>query len=465
MERIALASLLVLAACAPPAHGPAGPASGKAECRYHVALLPGDDAELDVHARCDAPVRAFEADEHEVADLIRADVDGRPIAANHGEFAPGGSALHYRLSLAEAARRFDDIDVAYASGGGYMTSVSTWLLDPSGLDGARVAIDVEVPDGQGFATGLGREDGAWRIDAGDIAVSTYAVFGRFDLDRIDVPGPRGASAIEVATLPGELAATRDQRVAWIRASAQAVGAFYRGFPVDRLLVVVVPIAGRDEVVHGKVVAAGGATVALQLGSRVPEPELYRDWILVHELFHLGFPSFRFEGRWLDEGLATYFEPIIRARAGWRSGDAVWDEFSRDMWRGLDAVEHTGLLRARSNGGIYWGGALVSLLADVKERRATGGKLGLEDGVRAVLAEGGDATHTWTLDHAVEVIDQRLGSPVLRGLVESHAKVGSPVHFHQLLGALGVRRTDDGVELSDDALLASVRKAIIDPPRP
>ena len=418
-----------------------------------------------MQARCDAPVRAFIAHEHGIAAMIHADVAGRAIEAHGSELEAHARELHYRLSLAEAAALHDDIDVAYGSGGAWMTAVSTWLLDPSGLDRATITVRVTVPEGMGFATGLARTSDGYRIAAEDIPGSTYAVFGRFDADELTLPNPRGPSAIDIVTLPGDLAAGRDARREWIRAAGNAVATFYRGFPVEHLLIVVVPVAGGDEVLHGKVVAAGGATIALQLGSLAPEAALYRDWILVHELFHLGFPSFRAEGRWLDEGLATYFEPIIRARAGWRTGDAVWDEFSRDMWRGLDAVEHTGLSRARSNGGIYWGGAIMSLLADVHAREASGGRVGLEDGVRAVLAEGGDATHTWTLDRAVTVIDRRLGTPVLRRLVDEHAQSGRSVHFSQLLGSLGVRRTDDGVELVDDALLASVRKAIIDPPRP
>ena len=47
---------------------------------------------------------------------------------------------------------------------------------------------------------------------------------------------------------------------------------------------------------------------------------------MHELYHLGFPSFQGEGKWLDEGLATYYEPMIRARAGLRTETSLWDEF-------------------------------------------------------------------------------------------------------------------------------------------
>ena len=51
-----------------------------------------------------------------------------------------------------------------------------------------------------------------------------------------------------------------------------------------------------------------------IGERAGARELATDWILTHELFHLGVPSFWHEGRWLDEGLATYYEPVLRTRS-------------------------------------------------------------------------------------------------------------------------------------------------------
>jgi predicted metalloprotease with PDZ domain len=53
-------------------------------------------------------------------------------------------------------------------------------------------------------------------------------------------------------------------------------------------------------------------------------DLRADWVLAHELFHLGVPSMP-GGAWLDEGLATYYEPVLRTRAGLVSEMATWTE--------------------------------------------------------------------------------------------------------------------------------------------
>ena len=38
-------------------------------------------------------------------------------------------------------------------------------------------------------------------------------------------------------------------------------------------------------------------------------------MLVHELVHHGMPNLADEHHWMEEGLATYVEPIARAQAG------------------------------------------------------------------------------------------------------------------------------------------------------
>ncbi len=73
--------------------------------------------------------------------------------------------------------------------------------------------------------------------------------------------------------------------------------------------------------------------------------------------------------------ATYFEPIIRARAGWIDEQAVWDEFMRSMPQGLPAVGRIGLEKGESYRDIYWGGAIYCLLADLEIREKTGGRSG------------------------------------------------------------------------------------------
>jgi hypothetical protein len=418
------------------------------------------------------------ASETAMADLVRLTSGGGVIAPDEdGRFSlpEGTREVRYRMNLAAVAQEHADIDVAYEASDGelkaWVAAGSTWILRPHPTPpDMPVTVRVDTAPGMGFVTGLSPRGDGYELLAREIRFATYGVFGSFDVEHLELPGPLAleknsgdAAHVRLVTLPGELATSNETRLRWVEDTAKAIADFWRGFPVERALLLLIPVSDHFGVAHGKVVAAGGATVAIQIGDRAQRADLYADWILVHELFHLGFPSFSGEGKWLDEGLATYFEPIIRARAGWHSPHAVWSEFARDMSQGLPAVEATGVEKTKSFKGIYWGGAIIALLVDVETRRRTGGKVGLEDGLRAVLAKGGNASRLWKLERAIAVIDERLGGTTLRRLADAHSFGGNPIDLPDLWTKLGVRKRAGSIELDEGASLAAVRQAIIAAP--
>ena len=204
-------------------------------------------------------------------------------------------------------------------------------------------------------------------------------------------------------------------------------------------------------------------IALLLGQHASRKALYSDWILVHELFHLGVPSFYGEGKWLDEGLATYYEPIIRVRAGLYTEVELWDELEKSLPQGLPAFTELGLEQARDFRGVYWGGALACLAADVQARQRRL-DVGLEVGLRALRNAGGIASEVWSLADVIATVDGALGQPTLGPIAAQHGERGSPFDLGQLLGELGVTRGVDGrITLSDAAPLAAVRRAITSKP--
>lgn len=433
---------------------------------------------VEVDVTCDAPVAAFVASETVMADQVRLAAGGAAIEHRDGHFElpPNSKRATYRIDLRAVARAHADIDVAYEAEGeaglAWIAAVSTWILRPHPLGSeTEISIGISIPAGMQFATGMRKAGNRYELLAREIRFATYGVFGTFARETMRLPGPlsleAGAGGVDAAslrliTLPGGLATTSEERSQWMQETATAISAFWHGFPVSDVMVVLVPTPGHAGVAHGKVVAAGGPSVAIHIGALARAPDLYADWILVHELFHLGFPSFSGEGKWLDEGLATYFEPIIRARAGWHSPHAVWSEFERDMSQGLTAVEATGVEKATSFQGIYWGGAILALMADVRTRQRTAGAVGLEDGLRAVLAAGGNASRLWKLDRAIDVIDARLGEPTLRKLADAHSFAGKPVDLPRLWTELGVRKQAGEVVFDEAAALAGVRQTIIHP---
>jgi hypothetical protein len=242
--------------------------------------------------------------------------------------------------------------------------------------------------------------------------------------------------------------------------AGCVASFFRRFPVDAT-VFVIPVRGADEVVFGRMLSLAGASIALLFGSDARPEGAREDWIVVHELFHLGTPSFVGEGHWLEEGLATYYEPILRERAGWMTEADLWKHFVEEMPRGLRKEASPLSLEERDDiDSTYWGGALYALLADVRIRQQTRGARSLDDALRAALAREGDATHATRVNAFLRTGDEATGTRVLSGLHVAFVQQGEAVDLAALWRSMGLEIAKTGaVTLRDDAPLASVRKAI------
>jgi hypothetical protein len=274
----------------------------------------------------------------------------------------------------------------------------------------------------------------------------------------------------MALLDGPLALGAERMARWVEIAFGAVTAFYEQPPDDQVLLVIAPLPKERGVKFGRLLPESAPAIVLLVGQDTTERDLAEDWMLTHELFHVGTPSYGAKSGWFDEGLATYFEPLIRARAGLHTELAVWEEFASEMPRGFGALTKTGLAKGESRDDIYWGGGLFCLLADVEARRRTDGKRGLEDGLRAVLRAGGNSSVVWALDDTLAAMDQGISVPVLAELAERHVERGAPIDFEALLRELGVVVTKPGrgarpgakatVRLDETAPLATVRRAIV-----
>ena len=73
---------------------------------------------------------------------------------------------------------------------------------------------------------------------------------------------------------------------------------------------------------------------------------------------------------MEEGLATYIEPIARVQAGELPAKQIWRDMLDGMPKGEPQPGDKGLDRTHTWGRTYWGGALFCLVADVQIRVAT-----------------------------------------------------------------------------------------------
>jgi hypothetical protein len=182
-------------------------------------------------------------------------------------------------------------------------------------------------------------------------------------------------------------------------------------------VFVVPVDDSDEVAFGEVRALTGASIAVFVGTGFrPEIDYARDWVLVHELVHLGAPTLvGSRERWFSEGLATYEEPLVRSRAGWLDSEALWRFWGTNLRRGHGQ-------RLGIDLGIdatYWGGAAFFLRADLLIRARTEGRATLVDVLRGWTRHGFTTEQVRSIDAAIAHADAATGVNVLRGLYEEY----------------------------------------------
>jgi hypothetical protein len=271
-----------------------------------------------------------------------------------------------------------------------------------------------------------------------------------------IPVPGGI--IEI-TLPEEpMRLSSGELLAWIKDSATAVSGYYGHFPVPHLTLRI--RAGRGSGVHhGVTYPRGGGLIVVTVGADADVDDLKDDWVLTHEMTHLAFPNMADEHHWIEEGLATYVEPVARAQVGQMQIVEVWRQFIRDMPKGEPADGDAGLDHTPTWGRTYWGGAMFCLLADVAIRERTRNRKGLQDALRAILDHGGAITEDWEITKAFAVGDKATGTKVLEELYMKMRDKPSPVDLDQIWKKLGLGMQAGEVTFSDQAADSAIRLAI------
>ena len=189
-------------------------------------------------------------------------------------------------------------------------------------------------------------------------------------------------------------------IAKINQSAQAVAAYYGKFPVSSARIQIAVTTGEHGVLHGTTWGDRDgfpAVTRLFMGQHTAQRELDADWVVTHELVHMALASLPDSQHWLEEGVATYVEPIARSQSGQLPPEQVWAGMLGGMWHGEPESSDQGLDRTHTWGRTYWGGALFCLVADVNIRRQTNNRYGLQDALRAVVGAGGTIDKNWLLD--------------------------------------------------------------------
>ena len=272
----------------------------------------------------------------------------------------------------------------------------------------------------------------------------------------------GGATVQVDFAAGPLDLSQDAVFAHVQAAASAITTYYGRFPVARARVLIVPVPDSGGIVQGTTwgdMAGWPGMTRFRIGQHATQEDLNDDWMMTHELDHMAFPSLPDDQHWMEEGLATYVEPIARVQTGELKPEQIWHDMVRDMHKGEPAEGDQGLNHTHTWGRTYWGGAMFCLVADVEIRRQTGNKKGLQDALRAIVAEGGTIDHEWPLDKALAIGDKATGTHVLSEQYAKWKDAPVTVDLDKLWAELGIRWNGGAIEFVPNAPLANIREAI------
>jgi hypothetical protein len=457
-----LALLTILAAgCAAPAPTPDFPLySADAAWRYDVTVA-DDLARIDVALT----FRDFRPRELVVGDArgltsitattLRRDGDALVRVGDEATIA-------YRVDLTRLA----ESGAATRVGRSVCASPGLWLLRPRSVSAGELAsLVLHLPDGVTATTPWPRRaDGTYLLDESTFRWRAFAAFGQIETRTIDVAG----AALDVAVLDRPHAATWTGIEAWIAAAARAQASLFGSFPVARAQIVVKPVASDQAVPFGETLRGGGPAVVLFPGDETTDAALASDWVAIHEFTHLGMPAIAESDAWLAEGFVSYYQCVLRRRAGFVDERAAWQELVDGFARGRAAHgattlgdESATMNHAHAFPAVYWGGAALALALDVELRRTSDGRRSLDDAMREIRRAFGGRTSEVAASEIVAHLDAWLGRPMFSDVTSRALASKEFPATDETLARLGVVVEDGRVTRIDDAAPdAAVRRGIV-----
>jgi hypothetical protein len=117
-------------------------------------------------------------------------------------------------------------------------------------------------------------------------------------------------------------------------AADGAATLYGGLPRDpiRILVERSDNAG-EPVFSAQVLRQKPQGIQFWVNTTFALEAFLQDWTAVHELVHLYIPYPGDADIWLSEGLATYYQNILRTRTGVLSEKQAWQNFYNGFMRG------------------------------------------------------------------------------------------------------------------------------------
>jgi predicted metalloprotease with PDZ domain len=108
---------------------------------------------------------------------------------------------------------------------------------------------------------------------------------------------------------------------------------------------------------------------------------------------------------LSEGFASYYQNVLRARAGVLVPEAAWRELAAGLARGAKAAKPGQTVEQGGRMVTYWTGAALALEWDLALRQASGGKQSLDTLLTRFAAKELPARAPWGASEVAAALDR------------------------------------------------------------
>jgi hypothetical protein len=171
-----------------------------------------------------------------------------------------------------------------------------------------------------------------------------------------------------------------------------------------------------------------------------------DWTPYHEASHLFIPYPGQADIWLSEGLASYYQNVLRYRAGVLTEEETWQKLVSGFERARDDSRHAEFtlatlsreLRERyAYMRVYWSGALYFLAADIELRERSANQMSLDIVLGEFAACCLRQNRRWTGADIVQRFDALSGYEIFAPLYSEYAQSLAIPDFTATLRSAGV----------------------------
>ena len=419
--------------------------------------------------------------------------NGRTLETGDGEWMAddwrAGECLSYRADLAAITAQHDS-DVGMRLGEDLVSAPQLWLLRPDVQGEANAELHIVLPAGWSISAPWHEQpsqDPKRASAAGNLSFSipntpanwsAAVAIGQFEEERIALPG----GVLRLTILHGADAEQRTKLHDWLARVSRAVLSAYGRLPLGDVQVLMLPVSNLGlaqravaafaaRPVHfGQSIRGEGNALELLVDPAQPAQEFDADWVAVHELSHLMHPYLGDRGSWLAEGLATYYQNILRARSGLLTPVQAWDRMRGSLTDAAATPYHDTLEEAARNmhrthgfDRVYWSGAVYWLTVDRDLRRASGGKLSVEVALSRFRDCCLPSHREWSPQDFVARLDALLEVNTFSARYREFSDMRQFPDWEKLYTDLGIRSEGGRIVFVADAIDADARDKIMTMP--